>query len=69
MIPVFVISLPDCHDRWAGVSAALDGLGLYRYFRPGLSAPISDSGSWPFQEAAIFVDNSIPPLHKRRAGP
>jgi len=28
MIPVFVISLPDCHDRRAGISAALDGLGL-----------------------------------------
>ncbi len=28
MIPVFVISLPDCHDRRARVSAALDGLGL-----------------------------------------
>ena len=28
MIPVFVISLPDCHDRRATVSAALDGLGL-----------------------------------------
>ncbi len=28
MIPVFVLSLPDCHDRRARVSAALDGLGL-----------------------------------------
>ena len=28
MIPVFVISLPDCRDRRATVSAALDGLGL-----------------------------------------
>jgi len=28
MIPVFVISLPDRHDRRATVSAALDGLGL-----------------------------------------
>ena len=27
-IPVFVISLPDCHDRRARISAALDGLGL-----------------------------------------
>jgi len=28
MIPVFVISLPDCHDRRVRVSAALDGPGL-----------------------------------------
>ena len=27
-IPVVVLSLPDCHDRRARVSAALDGLGL-----------------------------------------
>jgi len=28
MIPVFVLSLPDCHDRRARISAALNDLGL-----------------------------------------